>query len=240
MSSFMKLAVSLEQLRTASRAMRGRVLRAGWSVPKGGGLRVSSRAATDRILHGAQQALKRSAKTNNFDGMMQSFDTIQRNHALPVSWPRRPSSYWSSATTPETEPFIRSAKRLSGNALIYGDSSKKVLDPKVYRRLSPEGREAFNRSVWLHEGAELAPHPGSVEFGSHMSVKPPLQDLNVAATLHGPGSDAAKAIRKERKGDVESLKKAVPGLSDLRFGKERLSRHAIRRIQQAYERSTKK
>ena len=69
-----------------------------------------------------------------------------------------------------------------------GDVSKHLVHPADLAQMSPAEREAFNRSVLLHEGRELdvaQGRPGSVApFESHLSVKPMLQDLNIAANLN--------------------------------------------------------
>jgi hypothetical protein len=99
---------------------------------------------------------------------------------------------------------------------------------KEIRKLSPRGKEAFNRSVLEHEKAETHPSTiGRMSFIGHRGVGPVMRDLNIAATLKGPGSDAAGAIKALRAPEIGELNKLVPGLN---AGEGRLSRHAIRRI----------
>jgi hypothetical protein len=102
---------------------------------------------------------------------------------------------------------------------------------------SGPGQEAFNRSTLLHEGSEIGKQFGKRLFESHLSTRPMLQDMNIAATLRGPGSEAAGAIKDLRAPEVASLNKYVPGLERLNLGENRISRHAQKRIQQSYERS---
>ena len=101
---------------------------------------------------------------------------------------------------------------------------------------SGPGQEAFNRTVMLHEGSEAGKHFGKRMFQSHLSTRPMLHDMNIAATLKGPGSEAAGAIKDMRAPEVASLNKYVPGLERLNLGENRISRHAQKRIQQSYER----
>jgi hypothetical protein len=113
--------------------------------------------------------------------------------------------------------------------------------PRIPHLKKPKSREMFNRSVMLHEGAELGKHPGRYKFLSHQSLKPPLQDLNIAATLTGTGGkEAATAIRRMRGPDIKFLYETVPELARLRLGKQRLSRHAIKRVQEIYDRAGSK
>lgn len=106
--------------------------------------------------------------------------------------------------------------------------------------LSNEGREAFNRAVLQHEVAEIGRHFGPGRLASHLSTRPMLQDLNIAATLEGPGADAAGALRTMRDQEVAALSTVVPGTERLQLGHQRLSRHAQKRYQEAYERGLRR
>lgn len=101
---------------------------------------------------------------------------------------------------------------------------------------SPAEREALNRSIWLHEGNELSTkQPGALTMSGHRSWRPPLVDLNVAATATPEIARAGDAIRNMRADEIANIRRVVPGLRDLNLGHERLSRHAIKRVQQAYD-----
>jgi hypothetical protein len=107
--------------------------------------------------------------------------------------------------------------------------------------LPPESREAYNRSVFLHEGEEIragagTPRRGSSlqRFSSHRSTRPPLIDLNIAATLEDKLSPAADVIRAGRAKEIQDLKRLMPGIDRLDLGNKRLSRHAIKNLQEAY------
>jgi hypothetical protein len=118
----------------------------------------------------------------------------------------------------------------------YPKETRGVLPRMPYLK-KPQSREMFNRSVMLHEVAELGKQPGRYRFLSHDSLKPPLQDLNIAATLTGTGGkEAATAIRRSRWPDMKLLYQEFPQLKRLRLGKQRLSRHAIKRIQEIFDR----
>lgn len=101
-------------------------------------------------------------------------------------------------------------------------------------------REALNRSIMLHENAEIGKHFGDVPFASHASTRPMLQDLNIAATIEGPGSNAGGELWNMRYDELQDLEKIVPGLERLRLGENRISRHAQKRIQEIYERNAAK
>lgn len=110
---------------------------------------------------------------------------------------------------------------------------------------NPADREAFNRNATLHEYSErrmlVDPRRQALTsrerkrraFLTHADVNPPLNDLNVAATLTGPGAGAADAIRSLRLPDVAELYSKIPELTRLDLGHQRISRHAIKRISEA-------
>ena len=119
-------------------------------------------------------------------------------------------------------------------------SQKKRLEKlKKARNMSPAGREVYNRTVRQHEIAEYTTKPRSsaARMEGHITPKPPLQDLNIAATLKGKGSEAADVIRAQRGREIDQLKRLVPGARRLDLGNKRLSRHAIKRLVESYERN---
>lgn len=126
-----------------------------------------------------------------------------------------------------------------------GDNAKQVerlakstgMDVKP---LNPKNREAFNRTTFLHENKELNPGPGVFEFSGHTNLQPMLQDLNIAATSTPDIQGSADMIRTIRKDEVSDLGKMVPGVERLNLGKERISRHARKRLQEAYDRNIMK
>lgn len=102
---------------------------------------------------------------------------------------------------------------------------------------SPKAREVLNRQALLHEVSELSRHPGKLSFEGHQSLKPMLQDLNIAATLRGPGSAARHAIREFRSGEMKLLRDLVPRTRSMNLGYQRISRHTIKNLQKAYEKA---
>jgi hypothetical protein len=238
-----KIAVSLEQLRVATNAMKHKVLRAGVQDAA----RPLSAARTRKILALAQKDAKAGAHEGDFDKVMSGFTEIARHTVSPLSFPKdsKRTRNLISAQAAELGEDIAPAlahrarqKSLEGRALIAGDTIKTLNGKLSFKdidasRLTPKDREAFNRSIWLHENAELGKHPGVNRIDSHLSVRPPLQDLNIAATLRGPGAGAAQAIRDLRAND--SIVR-LDGFDGLNLGHERLSRHAIRRVQDSYDR----
>jgi len=146
----------------------------------------------------------------------------------------------------EVRQSMEKLNKLSGtNPRIFtkGDASSyigKQLGSTAGLPQTPAGREAFNRTVFLHELAELSnKQPGNFRFSSHLSVKPALQDLNIATTLAGPGSNAAPLLKKMREGDIELLSTVIPNIDKV-LGQQRISRHAMKRIQNAWDRGVMK
>ena len=73
---------------------------------------------------------------------------------------------------------------------------------------------------------------------SHMGIGPAMQDLNIAATATGPGArETSKLIRTLREREVGSLGFNVPSTKRLDLGNKRVSRHAIKRLQELYDAS---
>lgn len=132
-----------------------------------------------------------------------------------------------------------SIEKLKPGIYQAGDQGKAMADVGLIDPIiSPTSKEVFNRSVMLHEAREVGKHPGVFRFASHNSLTPMLQDLNIAATLKGPGvDDAVLAIRQMRRPEVEGLKMTVPDVGRLNLGEQRLSRHAQKRLQEAYDRA---
>lgn len=135
--------------------------------------------------------------------------------------------------SPRTQAYLRAVSS-------FGRDAVPETAQGVRRNLSAAGREVLNRTTILHENAELGKQYGNKRFSSHMSTRPALQDLNIAATLRGPGTDAAPWIRAKRLDEMSDLLADIPSLQRLDLGYQRVSRHAQRRIQQAYERSNAK
>jgi hypothetical protein len=69
---------------------------------------------------------------------------------------------------------------------------------------------------------------------SHINLEPPLQDLNIAATLKRKDWPAAAAIRRSSRKDLDDITDIIPDVHRLNLGRQRLSRHAIKRINQLY------
>ena len=140
-----------------------------------------------------------------------------------------------SVKHPSAKAILAAAKKRGGKIFAADDAYRAYgggLPP-----VDPAGREAFNRTALMHEKSELAGRFSEAgRFGGHRSVHPPLQDLNIAATLRGPGSSAADAIRKTRESSIDQLTQVIPGVDRLNLGHQRVSRHAMNRLQQAYER----
>ena len=103
---------------------------------------------------------------------------------------------------------------------------------------NPLDKETVNRAFLTHEGREVGPHPGIFQMATgHLSVKPPLTDLNLALSLPEERSGAQQFILEMRRPEIAGIQQSL-GLERLPLGKERMSRHAIRRIQALLDRKT--
>lgn len=239
-----KTAVSLAQLRVANRAMKGSVIRPS----KGAARRLNN------DMFGSSGGIPVVA------GGMPSRRAARRAAVAAQAKPLPAWSWRRPITSFRNRKFVkrRNSDLLEQQAhtadlagVIPRNFERRVLmrgDPG--RLVGPEGRlnaglrssaerEALARTIRLHEGAEATGkvHGRGLPFASHNSTRPALQDLNIAATLKGPGQGASTAIRRMREGEVAALERAIPGLERLNLGNQRISRHAQKRIQEAYERS---
>ena len=212
-----KLAVSLDQLRSATKPLMSRLIRARPSQVLPSNMQMPSPAVA-------------VART--------SLPRMERSLGYLVSKGHLPESAMGGIMK-----GMRSLKPLHGRIVAKGDMSRqtalglKGLGGRMDLPRTPAGREAFNRTALLHEGAELGRHPGRfpmAEMG-HISARPPLQDLNIAATLKGPGVSAARSIRQMRRRELGMLTGEFPDLKRLHLGRQRVSRHAIRRIQDLWD-----
>ena len=93
-------------------------------------------------------------------------------------------------------------KEPSGHPLVNPDFAGK-----------PAAQKLTNLWTIRHEGAEQAAmrrRPNAVGFSGHHDPTPMLNDMNIAATLKGPGADStAQFIRKMRAPELESLGKVI-------------------------------
>ena len=149
---------------------------------------------------------------------------------------REPQKELMAAGVPEkgmileaTEPY----KLLSGLGAIDKDIAKRVRNNK-------KARETLNRFVLLHEGTELRTalrNKNTASFASHLNIGVPLNDLNIAATLRGPGSrEASEAIYSMRKnsGEVKDIASLL-GKKEKDIIGMRFSRHAKKNIDKLYK-----
>jgi len=229
--SLEKISVNLNMLRKATQELGGNVIRAGVD-----GLKIIGRKASEVL--GAGEAGRFAAPDGAFGipkftrGLMKQREAFvghvsglgpvaAAEHVRNVNLPLKPLQgkiIWGA------NPF-KAIKRVLGDAYTGPQS------------LTGAGRETLNRSLMLHEATEAGKHHGIMPMGSHLSTRPVFRDLNIAATLKGPGSDAADALRGMRGMELRALHGAVPGTKDLNLGHSRVNRHQIKRIQEAYDRN---
>jgi len=108
--------------------------------------------------------------------------------------------------------------------------------------LDPVNREAFNRLALIHEKNELGKHPGKHGIRGHNSMRPWLVDFNnIIALIDTELNGAAYALLLTRLEDLEYFSTHLIDVADrAEVGIRRLSRHAIKRIQEIYDRAIKK
>ena len=188
-----------------------------------GGLRAANRAMSGKVI-------RRSIRVNPIEGTF----GLSKHGPTPNMGPagvRKELPKQLLDAHPKLKP-------MAGNAFIKGDPSRftaKHVDPQLGERmnkLKPPDREVFNRTVWQHEGAETAVKAkAAAPFRGHAGVGPPLQDLNIAATLPKQYHGAAGAIRDMRKPEIDALRARHPtSFGRIDLGNERISRHARKRL----------
>lgn len=226
---YTKIAVNLAQLRKATRGKHlSKLVRRGVTLnPWSGRLDVTKKGLPSAVHSNpeftpyAQKGLRGRAyiRGDSATTIGKELDVSSRDYIKHLGTDE--AKRWLSAD--HIKGLLKAHKANAG-------ASKKI------RSLKGKDREAFNRAIHLHEKRELAVKPKDVApFSSHMSLEPPLQDLNIAATLEKQ-PEAAKAIRAMRASETKALREAHPSsFGRLRLGKERLSRHAIKRLNQLYK-----
>lgn len=134
-----------------------------------------------------------------------------------------------------------------------GDTSRLMAEVGPVAGLSipksrtPEAREAFNRTVGLHEAAEMKSYRHSPSrgagptFASHQGVQPMLNDVNIANTFTGTGAKEFKAqVDGMRNAELLGLKmelksdpRSVELIEKLQAG-GRINRHQRKYLDQQY------
>lgn len=216
-SGLIKRGVDLATLRKATAGIRPLRNRTMMSTPDGGfalrrgGYREALRSLSGPAFSVPKQMIPGSAALPPVQ--VQNLKTMHRN--------------FGGRIITAGDPYASTRAQMAANGLSLPS-------------LAPAGREAFGRTVLLHENSELGKQPGYLRFSSHRSLLPPLRDLNIASTLTGPGADAAQAIRNMRAPEMEGFHAVAPGFERLNLGNRRISRHAIRAMQAAFDRGTPK
>jgi len=117
--------------------------------------------------------------------------------------------------------------------------SSELSDP--LRKMDPKNKEMTNRVTLMHEGLErkaLKQQKGNnynPNKASHANLGVILRENNMVSTLPKGFEDTKKVFSQMR--DMDNTKnvieKAVPGFQ---YGKTRLSRHAVKRVEQTLKR----
>ena len=134
-----------------------------------------------------------------------------------------------------------------------GDQSqalRNTTNTYVPSNLSGEAKNMYNRTVGLHEAAELKAFNQSASAGrarmgptfeSHFGPNPMLNDVNIANTLTGKGSsEASSLIMRTRRPELMRLRAQLSGdvkaqgLIDKLLGGQRISRHGRKYLDQAH------
>ena len=108
-----------------------------------------------------------------------------------------------------------------------------------FRLTQPKAKEMVGKSMGLHEAAELrAGAEKTVQGGflSHLGPRPPLQDLTIANTLTGKGSNqASEFIKNMRIPEVKIMEYSFPQLKRLDLINKRTNRREKKYIQSLME-----
>lgn len=251
-----KKAVSLEQLRLAEQALhrvfptirvpRNAVLFAGTGDQVAARTTIANAARSGAMFPTAGPTVLRRGASTGDHGWVNKY-VNNRMQMAAISQPAVPLVDAAENTL---------AKRRRISTQLYREGKQAALEQYTRPRSAagptltdgpktPAGKEAYNRAGSLHEYSERSEiakqerlryserAQRQQQLMSHASTLPALSDLNIAATLKGPGAEAADALRLTRLPEVSELYGKMPELSRLDLGHQRLSRHAIRRIDAA-------
>jgi hypothetical protein len=146
------------------------------------------------------------------------------------------------APTPKHPALAASTKALNrapvGTIFAKGDMSKLINNHPIMQdtlklpQLNPENKEMFNRSMLLHEGLERNTLKKQKTFSSwktHANPEVILKENNIIASMPDKFQPVKDFYGKVRNLDTTRpvLEKALPGFQ---YGKQRYSRHAIKRL----------
>ncbi len=259
-----KIAVTLEQLRTAYKAtVSPRILRSPRSSRKH--LRqlqlanpVSVNIAQDRVAT-AGGALVAPNITPELRAQLTAFSEDKATaHAMfgrAEKYPGHARNVYGPEVMSKALDRLVNKTRPGQPIIAVGGDSGRILNESslatgihVPKATSREGREAINRAIGLHEARELQSlkSPGTKKkFFSHVDTQPMLNDMNIANTFQGKGGEELRAaFHALRKPELEQLKdllradpRSVSLIETLQSG-GRISRHGRRHIEQTY-RSTR-
>ena len=216
-----KLAFNLEDARKASTNIKGLVRRAiGSDLGKmAQGMKPSSTGSIS-----GNPAIKimprRHSPVNITD--MNSFQN--RGPGIPISY-KHPELKSLQAFGPKSGIPPKTI-------FAEGDTTKAIAP-----NLKPRDKEISNRLILLHERFErdaLRKYKGRASAGSHADPEVILRESNAIATMpkeHSAVKDLYTSLR-QRDRSVPTISMGVPGFE---YGKQRFSRHAIKRMRQILE-----
>ncbi|MEC8306674.1 MAG: hypothetical protein VXZ72_02310 [Chlamydiota bacterium] len=144
---------------------------------------------------------------------------------------------------PDSKLFIRQG---GDTSRLFGEAGPS-LGLSMPRSRTPEAREAFNRTVGLHEAAEMTASRRSPSrgfrptFESHQGPQPMLNDVIIANTFKGKGAKEFKAqvgaMRKKELGNLKlhlsSDPRSVELIEKLESG-GRINRHQRKYLDRQY------
>jgi hypothetical protein len=247
-----KLAVNLEQIRQASKAFISKMRGEGRALS--GALEYSPITSTARLLRkkddvaafgkqvlpagfipGRKETLRTYSSIlkhnpEQFPAELRNVDKL-REMLVASGMPKKSLFY----KIPEPYEFLRMA-----NSQL---PPKSRVDVGLIKR-TPWNREAINRWVIMHEATEAGKHfiksqnPNVYRMATHLSTRPLLADLNIAATSQGgdfPLNVLAQTIRKLRRGEVSELASRVPEIRRLSPGYQKINRSAQKHLQRLWE-----
>ena len=216
-----KLAFNLEDARKASTNIRGLVRRAvGMDLGK---LMQGTKPSSTGSVSG-NPAIKIMPRRHSPVNITDMYSFQNRGPVVPIAY-KNPELQSIQAFGPKSGIPPRTI-------LAEGDTTK-ALAPN----LKPRDKEISNRLMLLHERFErdaLRKYKGRTSAGAHADPEVILRESNAIATMpkeHSAVQDLYSSLR-QMDGSAPTLSMGIPGFE---YGKQRLSRHAIKRMRQILE-----
>lgn len=199
--------------------------------------------AYDKLVR--PRLMRQTGISSHTGGLLEGLVTkgVQRKGWLPgtgmaISYPkvRQAHKLSGSKSGLPSRKALRGTARSQGVIVARGTPLKWLYGTET----SPSSRRIIGKTTGLHEAEELASGAARGKknlFAGHIGTSPVLQDLNIAATITGKGSDeASRILRRSRKLELESIHEFAPEVKRLSLGKERINRRIKKHIESRFNR----